>query len=484
MKNRSTRRLSTISMLAVLAVAGRAAALEIRPIFTTGPFPGLSRELTGPEVGDGANPCSELDLSPPVTNEKASFCLAIREWQRHLRDAVTIEVEAYALEAPFFNFLGVASSPVFWLLGPSSNPVESDLGYNAVLHLLQVDNAHEEEAESIVHHLPRRKQLATKLPLDVPEEFRPISIAVTSAQFKALGANPPGGFSIGTAATEFATLADLDGVVVINTGRRPFDLDPRDGVGIGPLTLETWDEFDTNDPMTIPSDFFPEIFDFVGLAAHELGHVLGFESAVDRLNTEFSEIPRDEQFLWALDLYRIEESAVGSISEANDFHRAIRNLRSEGVGQSAPELGNHVFVHSASGLDGSESVPLASGVLGDGSQAAHLRSSIIRIRDQNADLVTGEWIEDRERLCPPEAGFPDEARCPYGTLMKPISMPHTPAIITAADLVVLDLTGWDVEYSGGLDPAGSSGYAALVNLERLAAELGLELQGTVVTVED
>ena len=35
--------------------------------------------------------------------------------------------------------------------------------------------------------------------------------------------------------------------------------------------------------------------------------------------------------------------------------------------------------------------------------------------------------------------------------MKPISAPHTPAFITAADLVVLDLTGWDVDYSGSLD---------------------------------
>ena len=112
------------------------------------------------------------------------------------------------------------------------------------------------------------------------------TIRMTASNAKGLGLDR----ASATAESIFAG-GDLsrDAVVILNPfgiGGLPWDFDRTDGIAPGTL-------------------------DFTGIAAHELGHVLGFSSGVDILDRGFS-TPAEDQLTWVntLDLFRFSEDSL------------------------------------------------------------------------------------------------------------------------------------------------------------------------------
>ena len=115
------------------------------------------------------------------------------------------------------------------------------------------------------------------------------SIVLSTANVKALGATP---------AYQLSNPDSVDGWITFNSGFS-WDFDRADGIASG-------------------------LFDFVGVAAHEIGHVLGFLSGVDELDITSSGPTFNSENVYAdvqpIDLYRysIESKAVGAIDWTAD----------------------------------------------------------------------------------------------------------------------------------------------------------------------
>jgi hypothetical protein len=115
------------------------------------------------------------------------------------------------------------------------------------------------------------------------------SIVLSTANVKALGATP---------AYQLSNPDGVDGWITFNSVFG-WDFDRTDGIGSG-------------------------LFDFVGVAAHEIGHVLGFLSGVDELDVSSSGPTFNSDNVYAnvqpIDLYRysVESRAVGAIDWTAD----------------------------------------------------------------------------------------------------------------------------------------------------------------------
>ncbi len=160
-----------------------------------------------------------------------------------------------------------------------------------------------------------------------------------------------------------------DGAITFNTTDFGWDLDPNDGIGGG-------------------------LFDFVGIAVHEIGHALGFVSGVDVLDSiaGLTNTLTDNDLIWVtpLDLYRC--SAASAAQSALDW--------TAGTGTN-PKL----FSLNACGSSVAE---FETGqVMGDGRQASH-------------------WKDN--------AGI---------GLMDPTSAPGELKILTATDILAFDVIGWN-----------------------------------------
>jgi hypothetical protein len=185
-------------------------------------------------------------------------------------------------------------------------------------------------------------------------------VRIATAEAKALGLNP---------ATQSLThcIGPCDGFIQFSSNYK-FDFNPNDGISA-------------------------DAFDFVGVAAHEIGHSLGFISGVDVLdfNSTSPDFYDDSEFTFVsgLDMFRYStQSAAAGVIDWTADERA-KYLSLDGGATLMP--------------------PFSTGVVhGDGRQASHWKD----------DLFIG--------LMDPTAGM--------GELLQ----------ITPNDLVALDVIGWDV----------------------------------------
>ena len=115
----------------------------------------------------------------------------------------------------------------------------------------------------------------------------------------------------------------------------------------------TWD-FDPSDGIT------PGAFDFVGVAAHEIGHSLGFTSGVDILDTNAGSFPEDA-FTWisTLDLFRFSTVSLAAGVGVIDWtaNTTDKYLSFDG--------GTTKFVSFSTGK-----------TFGDGQQASHFKDNL------------------------------------------------------------------------------------------------------------
>ncbi len=179
------------------------------------------------------------------TQARAGFEAAAALWTSVLKDPITIRLDVS------FAALGAG------ILGSAGSTTNS-VSYTGLAGLLAADAKSANDAKAVAALQSGPLAFVTNEPpvtgaidsrlrfLDNDNTFDNNNIAANTAQLKALGVNPvyaannPGG---------------RDGTVQFSSA---FD----------------WD-FDPSDGIT------PGFFDFVGVAAHEIGHVLGFRSGVD-----------------------------------------------------------------------------------------------------------------------------------------------------------------------------------------------------------
>jgi hypothetical protein len=155
---------------------------------------------------------------------------------------------------------------------------------------------------------------------------------MTNANAKALGLAP--NVSLAEQASGCIT-AQCDGYIAFSTGFG-WDYDPSDGITSG-------------------------LYDFVGIAVHEIGHTLGFVSGVDVLDTNTPDDFVDDQFRFVspLDFYRC--SAASAAQNALDW--TVGNVTDDKL-------------FSLDGCDSSLATFATGRNRGDGQQASHWKDGL------------------------------------------------------------------------------------------------------------
>lgn len=291
------------------------------------------------------NPGTELAGNTAALD---AFNRAAVRWESIFSDPITVNINANV-----FNF-GVGNENV---IGSASSTILGT-GYDDVVAGMKFD-ALDEPSNGIVLALPDVTQFSALLPAgfslwDVPNRW----VLLTSANAKALGASYDGPDAQIQFNTEFA-----------------FDYDNSNGVGVGLMDFET-------------------------VAAHEIGHALGFVSAVDDVDYWMGVPPEGEGDTlidpFTLDLFRFPAGALPT--DPLGFLTTPRELR-PGSAASFSDL-TSVYGFST-GFDN-----------GDGNQASHWK----------ADDLTSVYIG----------------------MMDPTLNFGVSQSITDADIRALDLIGWDV----------------------------------------
>lgn len=298
----------------------------------------------------------------------AAFQRAALQWADFISDPITVNVDANLANLGSPTTIGTTSS------------VGVQGSYDSIVNLLRVDGAAEAD-DGLVASLP------------------------TFAQFTAV---LPAGFTLnGNAGSTKANLKAID---------QSFDFDAQFGVSDGTITFNTQFNFDYDNSDGVS----PGTVDFETVAAHEIGHLLGFVSEVDRIDVALSNSqtvnnvnPR------LLDLFRFNDDQVGgdpsNLSEFTTFPRRL----SPG--------GDHIadFITAFAGLPAE--LELSTGRnTGDGRQASHWRDNAL------SGLLIG--------------------------IMDPTLPNQTVIPVGLADLRALDLIGYDINIpepaSGALLLAG------------------------------
>jgi hypothetical protein len=255
----------------------------------------------------------------------AAFNRAAQQWANFISDPITVTIDADLTSSGFPSSNIIGSTSAVALAG----------GYNLVRDALVADGADEAD-DGIVASMPTAAQFTGFLPAG-----RTFSgnIVINKANAKALGFTgldaPPamGGFGAS------------DGEITFNSAFA-FDFDNSDGVG-------------------------PGLTDFETVAAHEIGHLLGFVSSVDDIDqTTAAQYPAVD--VAVLDLFRFRDNTASDPGTAADFTTFARDLV---PGQ------NDTFDDTANEWRMSTGVSL-----GDGRQASHwkddsLTGSLIGIMD-------------------------------------------------------------------------------------------------------
>ncbi len=178
-------------------------------------------------------------------------------------------------------------------------------------------------------------------------------------------------------------------------------LDAQYGVADAEITFSTNFNFDYDNSNGVTAGFY----DFESVAVHEIGHSLGFFSAVDSAAANLT--------MRTLDLFRFGNS--DNPTTLAEFTTAKRELRS----------GATAFFDLINPLYGSPTqFGFSTGISGDGRQASHWKD----------DGITGNYLGIMDPTM--AAGF-------IGT-------------ISQADLMALDVIGWDVNYAALNVPEAAS----------------------------
>ncbi len=204
----------------------------------------------------------------------AAFERAAGQWAARINDPVHVVVDADMEDMG--NSVTIGWANMVLLQGP----------YDLVRDSLVADAADETD-DAIVGYLPSRAQFSAWLPEGFGLDGR---LVASKANFKALGfeglSEPP--------------FPDEDGTIAFNT-RFAFDFDNRDGVSPGTIDFET-------------------------VAAHEIGHVLGFYSRVDAVDYLLDAGLTTDIGPGVLDLFRFGDDSADDPSTPEEFTHAARNL--------------------------------------------------------------------------------------------------------------------------------------------------------------
>lgn len=287
------------------------------------------------------SPGAALSANLPALN---AFNRAANDWAQFIADPVTVTINADL--APLgANILGQTSSVV--LVG----------SYSTLRNQMVADAANEPD-DGIVSSLP------ASMSFTLPTGFAVNgNVQVTKANAKALGFT---GLD-----AQFGT-ADANMTFSSNFS---FDFDRSDGIS-------------------------PGTFDFEGIAAHEIGHALGFISDVDYVDSVMGQSTTAQDVEpTTLDLFRFDVGGPNNPATAAQFQTFPRGM--------VP--GNAESFDQINGGFGATEVPFATGVTqGDGRQASHWKDN----------LGLG--------------------------IMDPTANPQEHLTITPNDLRALDLIGWEI----------------------------------------
>lgn len=211
-------------------------------------------------------------------------------WSSQLQDTVTINIAVNMTNLNNAQVIGNASS------------IELSNNYTYFRNLMVTDAANEAD-DGVVSYLPTT-DLASAY---VPANFSLTNLAATKANLKALGES-----------TAFSSLLDNtfglnDGVINFNSGYA-FDYDANNGVSAITMDFET-------------------------VAAHEIGHILGFVSVVDNIDNMLKDNLPGSVKPFLLDLFRFGPSA--NPATMSEFSTMPRDLR-PGVASYFDDLGTQV----------------------------------------------------------------------------------------------------------------------------------------------
>lgn len=287
----------------------------------------------------------------------AAFERAAAQWEARISDPITVTINAGLADSSAFN-----NNPN--IIG-ATDSVLLNTGYtnirNALIADAQVD-------DSIVNSLPTT--LAATLPSGIT--LHP-SIDATKANFKALG------------------FTGLDGMF---------------GVSDGTITFNSDFSFDYDNSVA-GGGVTAGHMDFETVAAHEIGHLLGFISSVDIVDYAVDNNLTGALAPNPLDLFRFADTnnPATDPNNAATFSTATRNLVPGGV--AITDFGTDTW---GIGTEFKMSTGLTQG---DGRQASHWKD----------DALTGQ---------------------PYIGTMDPTLSYGQIEYITEADFRALDLIGWDI----------------------------------------
>jgi hypothetical protein len=280
----------------------------------------------------------------------AAFQRAAGEWEAHIANPIRVNIEAD---------LGTFEDPR--IIGSTGFGFEEvNLSYDLVRDRMAARA--NRPGNGILAHLPTSAQVSANVPAIPNASFDPTTIGVLRANQKALGL------------VENALIDPItDGQITFNSDFT-FDYDRADGID-------------------------QDKIDFQTVAAHEIGHVLGFISDTDDYD-RFGGIPDNAT---TLDLFRFAADHKPTTPE--EFRTFARELR-PGVEAFTTDLVNEY--------------PMSTGAnLGDGNQASHWKDDFIFTDDV---IYIGPLI-----------GLMDPS-LPFGVTEE----------ISAADLRAMELIGYDV----------------------------------------
>ena len=236
--------------------------------------PGIALSLGGvtvPPVNLGA---FDIVIAPGLTlagnaAALAAFNRAAQSWEARISDPITITIDA--------NLAALGAG----IIGSTSS-VTLQASYTTMRNSMVTDSSDEVD-DAIVGSLPTAGQFAATIPA-VPASTLSGLVLVTKANAKALGF-PGLDVSFGISDANITFSSNLS-----------FDFDNSDGIGLGMMDFET-------------------------VAAHEIGHALGFFSIVDSVNAGETNISPN-----TLDLFRFADGSANDPTTAGNFSTFARDL--------------------------------------------------------------------------------------------------------------------------------------------------------------